>query len=174
MPSDIGEWKHRGKNLRFDEETEKVLKADDYVMRYYFSPRVWVNFYAGYYGSQRAGATYHSPLNCLPGTGWELKDPQTVEIRTPSGRNFLANRYIVERGDSRQILVYWYHGRGRSTASEYKDKLYTSLDSLAKRRSDGALVRLMSPVTDDEEKTLAGLLDFASQVGDELSPYVPD
>jgi EpsI family protein len=143
-------------------------------MRYYVSPEAWINFYVGFYGSQRTGATYHSPQNCLPGTGWEMKDPGRVEIKTLSGRTFVANRYTVQRGNDRQLLIYWYQGRGRSTASEYEDKLYTSLDSLTSRRSDGAIVRMMIPVWQDEQKSLAMLLDFASHVGDELSPFVPN
>ena len=174
IPAALGEWQHKGGDFRFDEDTEKVLKADDYVMRYYVSPEAWINFYVGFYGSQRTGATYHSPQNCLPGTGWEMKDPGRVEIKTLSGRTFVANRYTVQRGNDRQLLIYWYQGRGRSTASEYEDKLYTSLDSLTSRRSDGAIVRMMIPIWQDEQKSLAMLLDFASHVGDELSPFVPN
>jgi EpsI family protein len=103
-----------------------------------------------------------------------MKDPGRVEIKTLSGRAFVANRYTVQRGNDRQLLIYWYQGRGRSTASEYEDKLYTSLDSLTSRRSDGAIVRMMIPVWQDEQKSLAMLLDFASHVGDELSPFVPN
>ena len=174
MPSEMGVWLYKGNDLRFSQETENVLKADDYVMRYYFSPERWINFYVGYYGSQRSGATYHSPQNCLPGTGWEMINPEYVEVKAPSGGSFIANRYIVRRGAHREILIYWYQGRGRSTASEYKDKLYTSLDSLMQRRSDGAIVRLMTPVGNDEAEAQAALLQFASQVSEQLPPFIPN
>jgi EpsI family protein len=143
-------------------------------MRYYFSAEGHINFYAGYYASQRTGATYHSPLNCMPGSGWELKEPSLIEIKRSDGRNFAANRYIVQNGDQRQILIYWYQGRGRSTASEYLDKIYTSWDSFMTRRSDGAMVRVMIPVGTDEEKAQNLAVDFSSRVADQISAFVPD
>lgn len=174
MPVDIGEWRSKGNSMRFDEATEKVLRADDYIMRYYFSPQTWINFYVGYYGSQRTGSTYHSPLNCLPGGGWEMKEPATVEVRNPSGGSFTANYYLVQRGKERQILVYWYQGRGRRNASEYTDKIYTTIDAMAKNRSDGSFVRIMAPEGADRQKSLEYLLDFASKVSEELEPFVPN
>jgi exosortase D (VPLPA-CTERM-specific) len=170
----VGQWEHKGGDLRFDPASERVLGASDYVMRYYFGPGRYVNFYAGYYASQRAGATYHSPLNCLPGSGWEMTNPGLVEITTPAGRKLVANRYLVRNGTQRQILIYWYQGRGRTTANEYLDKLYTSWDSFMKRRSDGAMIRVMTPVGDNEERALQGALDFSAQVADELPQFVPD
>lgn len=170
----IGPWEYKGGDIRFDPASERVLGATDYVMRYYFSPERYVNFYAGYYASQRAGATYHSPLNCLPGSGWEMSDPGLVTISTPGGRNFVANRYIVQNGTQRQIMIYWYQGRGRVTANEYLDKIYTSWDSFTKRRSDGAMVRVMTPAGKDEVQALQGAIDFSARVADELPAFLPD
>ncbi|MDQ3221548.1 MAG: EpsI family protein, partial [Acidobacteriota bacterium] len=174
MPVTIGKWEHKGGDVSFNAATESVLRASDYVMRYYFSPEGYINFYAGYYASQRSGATYHSPQNCMPGSGWEMKEPGLVEIKTPNGRSFTANRYIVQNGEQRQILIYWYQGRGRVTASEYLDKIYTSWDSFTTRRSDGAMIRVMTPVRDDEAKALQAAIDFSSQVADEIGAFVPD
>ena len=56
-----------------------MLRATDYTMREYTSSDGRVaNIYVGYYATQRTGATYHSPQNCLPGAGWVLSDPQVV------------------------------------------------------------------------------------------------
>ncbi len=174
IPPQLGTWEQRGRDVRFDGETEKVLRASDYVMRDYFGPGKRVNLYVGYYASQRSGATYHSPQNCLPGTGWEMKDPELIDITTPGGRNFKVNRYIVQRGNHREILIYWYQGRGRVTPSEYQDKIYTSLDSVLKRRSDGAMVRIMTPVGKDEVRSLSAALDLSAQLADKISPFLPD
>lgn len=174
MPRTIGIWEHKGGDARFDAVTETVLGASDYVMRYYFSPEGYINFYVGYYASQRTGATYHSPQNCLPGSGWEMKEPGLVEIKKSDGRNFMANRYIVQNGDQRQILIYWYQGRGRATANEYMDKIYTSWDSFMTRRSDGAMVRILIPAGTNEEKALQAATEFSSQVANHISAFVPD
>ncbi|MBA2503173.1 MAG: EpsI family protein [Pyrinomonadaceae bacterium] len=176
FPATVGEWKQYGVDTRFDKETERVLRADDYLARDYVTADGRVaNFYVGYYASQRTGATYHSPLNCLPGSGWAMTDPSRLTV-TPvgGGAPFEANRYIIQKGNSKQLLVYWYQGRGRSVASEYWGKLYTVIDSLRRRRSDGAMVRVMVPVVGSEEAALETAKNLAAQAAPQLAAYVPD
>jgi len=176
FPAELGGWQKRGPDARFDAETEAVLRADDYVSRdYTTADGRAASLYVGYYQTQRTGATYHSPLNCLPGSGWELAEPGTVEIKPADGsRAFEANRYLITHGGERQLLVYWYQGRGRAVASEYRDKLYTVLDSMRLRRSDGAMVRVLVPVGGSEQEAAETAAQFAAQVAPQLSPYVPN
>ena len=174
IPGWLGIWEQKGNDIRFDADTEKVLRASDYVMRNYSNRNTVLNLYVGYYTSQRSGATYHSPLNCLPGSGWEMKDPQLIDINTPGGNSFKANRYILQYGEHREILIYWYQGRGRITPSEYQDKVYTSLDSIFMRRSDGAMVRIMTPVGNDWTVSLQAALDLSSQLADNIAPFLPN
>ena len=137
----LGDWSQKGSEIRFDESIETVLKVTDYTMREYtLADGRLANLYVGYYASQRSGATYHSPQNCLPGAGWVMTEPQTVEIEGPKGA-FKANRYIIENGPYREVMIYWYQGRGRTEASEYSGKVNTVWDSVNRRRSDGAMVR---------------------------------
>lgn len=177
FPAEVGEWKQVGPDARFDAATEAVLRADDYVTRDYTlaAGGGYASLYIGYYSTQRAGATYHSPLNCLPGSGWTLTDPATVEIKPADGRPpFEANRYILQNGTTRQLLVYWYQGRGRAVASEYWDKVYTVMDSVRRRRSDGSMVRVLVPVEKSEEEALAKAVAFSAQIAPNLSAYIPD
>jgi EpsI family protein len=176
FPAQLGTWRQLGADARFDAATEEVLRADDYLARDYATPDGRAaNFYVGYYATQRNGATYHSPLNCLPGSGWTMRDPAVIHI-TPAGGGapFEANRYIVESGDDRQLLIYWYQGRGRAVASEYWGKIYTVLDSVRRRRSDGAMVRVMVPFTNDEAKALRTAEDLAAEVSPRLPQFVPN
>ncbi len=176
FPSQLGAWQQRGADEKFSDDVMQVLRADDYVMRDYAAPDGrMANFYVGYYFTQRNGATYHSPLNCLPGSGWTMRDPATVTV-TPAGggRPFEANRYIIENGDSRQMLIYWYQGRGRAVASEYWGKLYTVLDSVKMRRSDGAMVRVIVPFNKDEAGALRSAQELASLAAQQLPAYVPN
>lgn len=175
IPAQIGDWRQMGSDTRFSPETESVLRTSDYVMRDYGLPSgATANLYVGFYDSQRSGATYHSPQNCLPGSGWEMKNPELVEIKTASGKTFTANRYIVQNGEYREVLIYWYQGRGRRTASEYQDKIYTVVDSLFRRRSDGALVRIMTPMGNNEAESLQSAIDLSAQISDNLVPFVPE
>jgi exosortase D (VPLPA-CTERM-specific) len=174
LPSSRGEWKQKGDSIKFSAETESVLKTSDYVMREYVKNGRLANLYIGYYASQKTGATYHSPQNCLPGSGWEMRNPEIVTIRTAAGRTFEANRYIIENGKYKEVMVYWYQGRGRTQASEYYDKIYTVLDSVSRRRSDGSMVRVMTSVHGSEEEAANAAVNLSAEVSDRLAAYVPE
>lgn len=177
FPTAVGSWRQVGSDFRFDEETERVLRADDYLSRSYAGPNGSVaNLYVGYYATQRNGATYHSPLNCLPGTGWTMSEPGKIIINPSGARPFEANRYIIEHGSERQLLVYWYQGRGRAVASEYWGKIYTVVDSITRRRSDGAMVRVMVPLLrgQSEQASLDAAINLAAEITPVLGGYVPD
>ncbi|HEV2862435.1 MAG TPA: EpsI family protein [Pyrinomonadaceae bacterium] len=176
LPTEVGGWRQVGADWRFDRAVEEVLAADDYVARDYRSPDGRLaSLYVGYYKTQRTGATYHSPLNCLPGSGWTMSEAAMVEIKPSDGGDaFEANRYIVEHGQDRQLLVYWYQGRGRAVANEYWDKVYTVLDSIRLRRSDGAMVRVLVPVRGSEEQALETARAFAAQLAPGLPAHVPN
>jgi EpsI family protein len=175
FPSQIGAWQKDGGDQLIDAETMTVLRASDYVLRDYKSSQGVANFYVGYYATQRNGATYHSPLNCLPGSGWVMNAPGKMTISPVNGGEpFEANRYVIESGSSKSVLVYWYQGRGRRVASEYWGKVYTVLDSVRLRRSDAAMVRVVVPVYGSEETALRVAGDFAANAAVVLPDYVPD
>ena len=175
FPAQLGMWRQTGSDVRFDVETEKILRADDYISRNFESNGRMASFYVGYYATQRTGATYHSPLNCLPGSGWTMSDGARVTITpTGGGATFEANLYVVQNGNERGLMVYWYQGRGRVTASEYWGKIYTVVDSVRRRRSDGAMVRVMVPLGNSQEEAQKAAVELASRAASELSAFVPD
>src|ERR1044072_4690642 len=163
FPQTVGSWQKTGNDQVINDETMKVLRASDYLLRDFRKPDGPVaNFYVGYYESQRSGVTYHSPLNCLPGSGWMLSEPGKATIPLPDGSSFVANKYVIQNGDYKSLMVYWYQGRGRSVASEYWGKGYTVLDSVRLRRSDGAVVRVTVPIRDSEAAAEHTAIEFAS------------
>ena len=175
LTRNLGDWRQRSEAIKFDAGVESILRTTDYTMRDYVrNDGRNANLYVGYYASQRTGATYHSPQNCLPGAGWVMIQPELVEIKTPLGKSFVANKYIIENGVYSEVLIYWYQGRGRATASEYADKINTIWDSVARRRSDGAMVRVMTAVGGDEQKATAAAIDLSANAADALSDFVPE
>lgn len=175
ISTELGDWRQKGNEIRFDQQTESVLRTTDYTMREYVLPNDRLaNLYVGYYASQRTGATYHSPQNCLPGAGWVMTQPELIEIKTPDGKTFTANKFIIENGVYTEVLIYWYQGRGRFTASEYTDKINTIWDSVSRRRSDGALVRVMTSVGNSEAEATQSAIDLAARTADKLPAFVPD
>ena len=174
FPETIGAWKRTGVDRLLDDETMKVLRASDYLLRDFRKPDGTVaNLYVGYYESQRTGATYHSPLNCLPGSGWVLSEPGRATISLPDGTSFIANKYVIQNGEFKNLMIYWYQGRGRNVASEYWGKVYTVLDSVSMRRSDGAMIRVTVPFTKSEAAAEQSAIEFASAATAVLPQFVP-
>jgi len=174
FPDQLGAWQKSGDQV-LDGPTMEVLRASDYLLRdFRRADGTTANFYIGYYASQRDGASYHSPLNCLPGSGWMLSEPGKVSIAKPNGSAFVANKYVIQNGDYRSLMIYWYQGRGRSVASEYWGKIYTVIDSVRLRRSDGALVRVTVPISGSEQTALAAATDLAVAATSALPEFVPD
>ncbi|HLA09620.1 MAG TPA: EpsI family protein [Pyrinomonadaceae bacterium] len=174
FPREVGSWRQVSGDQRFDSATLSILGASDYLMRDYQNAGSVANLYIGYYASQKEGATYHSPLNCLPGSGWTLNDPGSVTISAQGREPFVANRYVIENGGRKEMMVYWYQGRGRAVASEYWGKVYTVIDSVRLRRSDAAMVRVMVPVTTSEAAALDSATGLAAYVSTVLPEFVPD
>ncbi len=174
FPQNIGAWQKTGNDQILDDETLKVLRASDYLLRdFRKSDGQAANLYVGYYATQRSGATYHSPLNCLPGSGWTLSEPGKANISLPDGSSFVANKYVIQNGDYQSLMVYWYQGRGRNVASEYWGKVYTVFDSVRLRRSDGAMVRVTVPIRDSEAAAEKTAIEFASNASSVLPEFVP-
>jgi EpsI family protein len=174
FPQSIGAWQKTGNDQILDDETLKVLRASDYLLRdFRLADGRVANLYVGYYASQRTGATYHSPLNCLPGSGWTLSEPGKATIALPDGSSFVANKYVIQNGDYKSMMIYWYQGRGRNVASEYWGKVYTVFDSVRLRRSDGAMVRVTVPIGASEAAAEQTAVEFASSASKVLPEYVP-
>ena len=174
FPQTIGAWQRIGSDQILDNETLKVLRASDYLLRDFRSSDNQVaNLYVGYYASQRTGATYHSPLNCLPGSGWILSEPGKATIALPDGSGFVANKYVIQNGEYKSLMIYWYQGRGRNVASEYWGKIYTVFDSVRLRRSDGAMVRVTVPIRDSEAAAEKTAVEFASTASSVMPEFVP-
>jgi EpsI family protein len=175
FPIQLGQWKQIGGEQRFDSQVEEVLRADDYMVRDYISANgKTANLYIGYYSTQRTGATYHSPLNCLPGSGWTMTEPARIKINVQGGKEFEANRYVIQNEGKKFALIYWYQGRGRAVASEYWDKLYTIIDSMTQRRSDGSMVRIMMSLEENERETMNSAAEFASQIASPIPAFIPN
>lgn len=165
-----------------DNEVLDILGVDDYVTRIYRDTSVAgtlapIGLYVGYYTSQRKGDTIHSPMNCLPGAGWQPVDVSTVSLPLDAAPPLVVNRVVIEKGEHRQVALYWYQGRGRVVADEYLSKAYLVWDAATRHRTDGALVRVISPVLAGEADATAAerrAVRFASGLYPSLSRFVPE
>ena len=168
-----------GTAMRLEPEIEKVLAADDYVNTVFQSPdeKDVVAFFVAYYTKQTEGQGIHSPEVCLPSGGWEVFDLHEVQVdMTASGYGvFAANRAIIQKGLTRQLVYYWFEGRGTRLSNDFRAKMSVLTDSLTKGRTDGALVRYVTPIGVDEPEAEAEarLLRLMALSLKPLPHYVP-
>jgi EpsI family protein len=173
LPMTIGEW--RGRDAApFDDDIVTALGVDDYINRHYSRDgHPPVAIYVGYYASQRQGDTIHSPQNCLPGAGWRPVSFERVTIGA-GGREIPVNRYLIQKGLEKQAVFYWYQGRGRVVANEYANKLWLMLDAAHLGRTNGALVRMITPASSSAPAAAFDELSaFTSAVFPRLPSYLP-
>jgi exosortase D (VPLPA-CTERM-specific) len=177
FPDQLGGW--YGRRAGLGREYLDALKLDDYLLSDYHQPGgEFVNVYIAYYSSQRAGGSVHSPRACLPGGGWEVREfaPHVVRDVAPSGRPLVVNRSVMAQGNSRQLVYYWFQQRGRVGTSEIAVKAWLLWDALSRRRTDGAVVRLVTPLPSagGEDAADRRLSAMAAALALELPRFVPD
>ena len=168
----------RGTDVPIEQRVLDVLRLTDYLQRIYVPPPgatpvppVWL--YVGYYSSQRTGATYHSPKNCLPGAGWQIADSQDVPLSLPGIGTAAVNRVVIQKGLDSQVVVYWYQDRGRVIASEYAAKAYLIWDAGTRNRTDGAMVRVSTDAADGVEAASERALRFVREMWPFLLRHMP-
>lgn len=171
FPMVVGQW--QGTRSDLDDKIFNVLGVEDYVLAD-FRNRAGeaVNLYVGFYQSQKEGDIIHSPKNCLPGAGWKITQAGTETVRFGNRTEKVA-RLFLRKGDSRQVVLYWFQSRGRIIASEYMQKIWLVVDSVTRQRTDGSFVRLISPVTRDPKTTVNRLKSFAREIKPLLDAYIP-
>jgi exosortase D (VPLPA-CTERM-specific) len=177
FPMKLGAWS--GQRDSLEGVYLDQLKLDDYVLANYVdgtgSP---VNVYIAYYNSQRKGESVHSPRSCLPGGGWQMRDfdQRTLSGVMIGGAPLRINRTLIELGNDRQLVYYWFQQRGRVITNEFNVKWYLFWDALTRHRTDGALVRLIValPKSANEANADLRLTDMAAQIAPTLNRYVPD
>jgi EpsI family protein len=183
FPLQIEDWRGRA-FPDFDERVVRVLGADEYLTRLYQQGDAPpVDLFVGYYGSQTTGAVIHSPLNCLPGAGWVFLERERIGVEVPAGqsqgagagRTVIVNQVLMQKGEDRLVAFYWYHERGRIIASEYMSRVYMMLDAARYGRTDGALVRVLTPLDREGSAGTAAerLTAFVQTIFPLLDGYLP-
>ena len=177
FPHQIGDW--AGTTSALPANIEATLGADDYLAALYRSPDEAepVDFFVSYYRSQTQGNAIHSPEVCLPATGWEVASIREEKIALPGTRvgTLPLNRAIIQKGTEKQLVYYWFEGRGRQMTNDFAAKFYTVADSLTRGRTDGGLVRVITPIGEDGVAAAdARLQRFLGASLDRLDQFVPD
>jgi len=175
LPLHIGQWV--GQETSLSAEVLKVLGDGEFLLRIYRSvhEQAHIDLFVAFFPSQRAGDTIHSPQNCLPGAGWEPVESARVALPSADGSTAIVNRYVIAKGLDRQLVLYWYQAHGRIVASEYWAKFWLVADAIRMNRSDGSLVRVITPLGREEspESGQKRILEFVSHISPALDAFIP-
>jgi EpsI family protein len=137
-----------------------------------------VNFFVSYYASQKSGTAIHSPQVCIPGGGWEIEQIADIPFPGDGGGRLLPKqikRLIIRRGAERQLVYYWFEIGGVGGISEYESKLHLFTNALTANRTDGGLIRFVTPIVPSQSVSAAEnrLAQFLGVSASRLSTFLP-
>jgi EpsI family protein len=177
FPNRLGAWNLSQEGV-VEQEVRDMLQADDIMNRFYSDTqsRYSANLFVASFRSQRSGVAPHSPKNCLPGSGWTpiVSDKHLIKL-SDRAEPIQVNRYIVQRGEYKSMVLYWYQSRQRTVAGEVEAKLFTMWDAIKDNRTDTALVRVVIalPSEDTTEQVMQKAEDFIRAFFNPLRTYLP-
>ena len=167
FPKTLGNYSF-AQDQSFSDAVIENAGMDSYLMRFFQDESGYtLGLYIGYYQIQTEGHIIHSPKHCLPGSGWNTIKAGSLQTSSNS-----INQWVMQKGDEKQLVHFWYHGRGRVIANEYIDRMLMIFDSIFRKRTDGALIRITGPgdnLEHDIKKQEVFIADLM-QVIDEFIP----
>jgi EpsI family protein len=173
FPTEIGQWSYVSKQT-FGPDVIEMLGTDAYIDYIYRSAKnEQAEVLVSYYSSMHEGKQFHSPKNCMLGSGWETLKNKQVKINW-RGKPAYVNYMLVTKDKQTLSVLYWVQGRGRLMASEYQERVYRVIDGFTKKRSDGAFVRITLPGHKGEsEYDLTVLTGLGERVASDVESIVP-
>ncbi|WP_158786309.1 exosortase C-terminal domain/associated protein EpsI [Granulicella sp. L46] len=181
LPQTIDSWSSQ--DVPISQDTLDILGDGRFLNRLYTksmpSGRLAeppVSLFIGYFPTQRTGQSIHSPQNCLPGAGWTFVSSGKIYLQGPELKNYAVGQYVIANGTAKQVVLYWYLAHGRSIANDYVAKAYMMADAIRYNRTDGALVRLVTPLEPNESfaTAQARVVKFADRLVPTLPRFIPN
>jgi EpsI family protein len=153
FPPAAGAWQ-TVREFPMEKDVQEVLRADDTLNRIYTNGPETASLFVAFFKTQRYGQAPHSPKNCLPGAGWSPSRDRKLLIDVPGRPEPIqVNDYVIQKGNERSVVLYWYQSHNRAIAGEIEAKIWLVADAIRHRRSDTALVRVMVPVRENDVET---------------------
>lgn len=176
VPHQIGSWNMSGEGF-LDKDTQAILKADDVLNRFYKNANTGAeaSLYVAAFRTQRSGKSPHSPKNCMPGSGWTQLSSENYALDVGLPAPIVVNRYVIEHGDEKELVLYWYQSRDRVVADEFKAKFWVVADAMRLNRTDTALVRVIVGIAPNGDVDAAAntATEFTRAFFGPLKHYLP-
>lgn len=170
FPMQLGPW--QGRHTYIDPEMVAQTRSHAHLSADFSNPdHGGVSIWIAYYETQKkAGGFVHSPKGCLTASGWRTKEEKTIDIAPGLSVNYM----LVDQMGTNLVVYYWFLQRGRWLTSEYLNKFYMGYDGLVRRRTDGALIRLITPAGKDVKAAQERLTAFARLLAPVLPQFIPN
>jgi exosortase D (VPLPA-CTERM-specific) len=178
FPRTVGDWRQTGASRKLEDSVEASLQADDYWSVSLSNPAAaaQVDLFMAWYADQSDGGV-HSPEICLPGGGWEIAWLERTDVAEmfASETPFNLNVAIIQKGENRLMVLYWFQQRERRIAWDIAAKFWLMIDGIATGRTDGGLIRLTTPILSDEtdEEARARLFNVLESLDAPLARFMP-
>ena len=179
FPRQLGEWRQTGTPKSLEASVARVLAADDYhsIVLRKSGAAADVGLFIAWYADQSENSGVHSPEVCLPNAGWEIAWLERTNI-TPKVQTetpFNINRAIIQKGETRMMVYYWFEQNGRHVAWDFAAKVYLMVDGISSGRTDGAVVRLTTLIETGESDAdaEARLTEVLNEIIEPLPRFVP-
>jgi EpsI family protein len=155
----------------YDDAVVQTIGTNEYINRVYGGETHPVELYIGYYEDPQSGDRMHSPMNCLPGSGWEPIESSQIQLEAPQGA-IKVNKYLVAQGMQKALVLYWYQSHGRVVSSEYGAKFWLIADSIKHRSTGSAMVRIWTTAADGKAAETRAVA-FAQKVIPQMGQFLP-
>ncbi len=181
LPQNFGAW--ASQDIPISQDTLDILGDGRFLNRIYTKSTLDgepveppVSLFIGYFPTQRTGQSIHSPQNCLPGAGWTFASSRKIYLQSSEFKSYPVGEYVIANGTAKQVVLYWYLAHGRSIANDYLAKAYMMADAIRYDRTDGALVRLVTPLEPNEslDSARARVIKFANRLVPTLPRFIPN
>jgi len=175
FPFELRSWV--GTDIPIPAEIRKSIGAGEFLQRTYqnqTTPGAYVDLYLAYLPN-RPALDNHLPQDCLGASGWSPVESGITTLAFPGDDAFPANRYLIAKGEDRQLVLFWYSAHGRRIARDDWMDYYLVFNKLRSNRSDSALIRMNTELLRGEkpEEAEQRLLSFAGLVNPLLKNYIP-
>jgi len=172
FPQNLKSWQ-MVHSSEFSADVLSVLKPTDYLYRQYKdTDGKMVTLYIGYHGGGKGSGEIHSPKHCLPGSGWFEASSQSYKLATSGGTINLV-KAVYQKGDSKELFLYWFQVRDSSVSDEYSLKAFEIVNSALYRRQDASFIRISVPVESKEEIAIAKGEQFIREFEPEFKKFLP-
>jgi EpsI family protein len=172
FPERVQSWQ-MSKQSEFSANVLNVLKATDYLSRQYCDAGgKTVGLYIGYHGGGKDSGGIHSPKHCLPGSGWYEVSTRRGVLEIPGGTINLV-RAVYQKGESRELFLYWFQVQDRSISDEYSLKMAEIMNSALYRRRDATFIRVSVPVDSDIDQAVKKGEQFIRDFEPQFREFLP-